>query len=520
MEPTQEAANLANIKTARYTVWILVLTALLCVVGIVTLYFVASPPSQTTAANSGGELAVKNWLVIILSVSIGLAAVSLVFSSYRLLKGKRVRDALIAAQNTIQRLTSEAQERAEHDSRPSVEIVSPFDGDEVGLYDVIRGRVFPADRHLQVFVFAGDNKWYLQRHVVVSGTKWSVKCQFGNPDTPSAGVYRIAAVLDSHLNEGMWYADLPNGVRSNAITVHRPEITVDRRLSEATGSIEALRTDLDKARGDSRAWERKYHEVNNTTTLVEKERDNYKNQIAQLKQDSAADKEGHKLELTAERIEKNTLKERLEKKNRDLTEAHKIIRDEKNQKETLYQLYQDEKSKYEKLLWVKDIIEKQEKAISNHVLIDKLSKVRVDLIDSPDTGPPRIRFGFHITNDSLFQIIVQGAEVSGHVSFRGRNLRESVSQDLNVQGVPTISALSHKGAGWLFLEQEFTNAEVDRIKNALNIPDARFGFEDITIEVGGETRFPDVDRQPLQIPVEFRTVLLKDCDIKSNTNNA
>ena len=244
------------------------------------LYTISSSGSATQLQGSvtWGSI-MKVWLPpMIIALTFCCAAVLQVIAS-RMRRGA----ASEAKPSTSQALTAQHNE-------PSVEIVSPFDSEEVGLYETVRGRVFPSDRFLQVFVFAGDNKWYAQRHVAVSGTKWSVRCQFGNPDAPSAGVYKIAAVLDSHLNEGIWYADLPNGVRSNVITVHRPEITIEQKLSSAlkdaegaTGTIEALRGDLDKARGDSRAWERKYHELDKALTgkkqqlkEVERERDRYK----------------------------------------------------------------------------------------------------------------------------------------------------------------------------------------------------------------------------------------------------
>src|SRR5829696_8829448 len=119
-------------------------------------------------------------------------------------------------------------------SKPTIEILSPFDNDAVGLYETVRGRVFPPDQDLQVVVFAGDKKWYPQKPVRVEGSTWSAKCQFGNLEVPSGGSYRVVALLGNELKGGMWYSELPIGIpQSNSITVHRLEATTEHELKTA-----------------------------------------------------------------------------------------------------------------------------------------------------------------------------------------------------------------------------------------------------------------------------------------------
>jgi Skp family chaperone for outer membrane proteins len=91
MDSSQETANRANIKTARLTVWILALTALLAVVGILTLLLLFYPPtSQAPPANQESAFMVST-LVIVLSSSLTLAAISLFIAAFRLLKLKRLK---------------------------------------------------------------------------------------------------------------------------------------------------------------------------------------------------------------------------------------------------------------------------------------------------------------------------------------------------------------------------------------------------------------------------------------------
>jgi len=502
---SQKAASWANVGSFFINIFI----AIVAIATLGYMVWVRLYPDPNHAPDVFGGVLVNGWPPVIV-----LALCLFVATAVQIVAFRASRRAKVALKPEID------------NNKRSIEIVSPFDGEEVGLYKTVRGHVFPSDSPLQVFVFAGDNKWYAQRHVAVSGTKWSVECQFGNPDMPSAGVYKIAAVLESHLSEGWWYKDLPTGVKSNVITVHRPEITIEQRLStalkdaqEANETIKALRTDVDKTRGDSRAWERKYHQLTNEKIPVETERDNYKNQVTELRRDFATEKEGHELVLTTERIEKNMLKEDLEKAKRDLTEAYKVARDERNQKDALYQLYQNEKAKYENILWVTDIIGRQAKDLKRHVVIETLSIVRVYLEDSAHGGP-RICCGFKIRNKSIFpEITVHWDEVKGRFSFRGKDLTEK-AKPWHVRGSPMVDKLDYGQDGWVHLEQDLTAAETDRLKNALNADDAIIGFEEIEIDVSGGSRFPDIDRQTLAIPEQFRRILLKDCRINGNTDNA
>ena len=49
-------------------------------------------------------------------------------------------------------------------------------------------------RFIQVFVLAGDGKWYPQADVVASGFSWSCKVALGDP-IPTASEYEVVALL-------------------------------------------------------------------------------------------------------------------------------------------------------------------------------------------------------------------------------------------------------------------------------------------------------------------------------------
>jgi outer membrane murein-binding lipoprotein Lpp len=206
--------------------------------------------------------------------------------------------------------------------------------------------------------------------------------------------------------------------------------------------------------------------------------------------------------------------------NKAALEANKRANEQKGQKEINEQLYRDEKAKYEKILWVTDIIDKHAEHLNRYVVIDMRSEVRVYLEDSPQGGP-RIRCSFKIRNNSIFsEITVHRDKVKGCFSFRGKDLTEKVKLDWHNIGSPMVDKLIHEQDGWIHLEQDLTSAETDRLKNALNSDDAVIGFEEIEIEVSGGARFPDIGKKKLIIPEAFRRILLKECKINGNTDNA
>lgn len=121
--------------------------------------------------------------------------------------------------------------------QPKIEILSPFDYEDVGLREKVRGRVFPPDQELQVLVYAPDRKWYPQKPVDVKGEFWSVWCQFGQLEDKGGDTFRITAVLGSKLNDKMWYSDLPDGVRANVVQVRKQEYIVEQRLTTALNDL-------------------------------------------------------------------------------------------------------------------------------------------------------------------------------------------------------------------------------------------------------------------------------------------
>jgi hypothetical protein len=77
-----------------------------------------------------------------------------------------------------------------------VRIHCPLGGGEVAFRNAVRGSVRPPGSQVQVFVFSGDRRWYLQRPPSFTGEAWEIECQFGVDDKPLAFPrnYKIAAL--------------------------------------------------------------------------------------------------------------------------------------------------------------------------------------------------------------------------------------------------------------------------------------------------------------------------------------
>jgi hypothetical protein len=86
----------------------------------------------------------------------------------------------------------------------AVEITSPWEGEEVGYEQVVKGYITLPDIPLQAWIFAGDNLWHLQAPVEVNGHNWSVQCKIGLKDNPRhdnnlTGEHKIMVTLGKKL---------------------------------------------------------------------------------------------------------------------------------------------------------------------------------------------------------------------------------------------------------------------------------------------------------------------------------
>jgi hypothetical protein len=75
-----------------------------------------------------------------------------------------------------------------------LEILTPVDGSKVELVRTVRGAATKPGMPVQLFVYAGDKKWYPQPQATIDGRAWSAECHFGNPERGRGEHYQIVAM--------------------------------------------------------------------------------------------------------------------------------------------------------------------------------------------------------------------------------------------------------------------------------------------------------------------------------------
>ncbi len=197
---------------------------------------------------------ITGWLsfAIIGSTTLTLSVQSLI--AFRWMNARHLKGRVVELESANQQLTEQNTTLFEQKkqfelqlapSKPTIEILSPFNAEEVGLYETVRGRVMD----LQVLVYAPDNKWYTQKQVNVKEGFWHVKCQFGQLEGRGGDSFKIVAVAGNGLAEGMWYDNLPDGIRSKTIQVHRQESPVEQRLYIALNDLKNAKLEANQEKG-------------------------------------------------------------------------------------------------------------------------------------------------------------------------------------------------------------------------------------------------------------------------------
>jgi hypothetical protein len=402
---------------------------------------------------------------------------------------------LLLASSTLQFiLWRRRQAKRSNGGKPTLEILSPFDNDEVGLFETVRGRVFPADSHLQVFVFAGDKKWYPQRHLAVNGTKWSVRCQFGNADIPRAGFYKIAAVLGAELNEAMWYVDLPPGKRSNVITVHRPEITIEQKLSRAV-----------KERDEYK------HEVESLTQKRDTLKESFdisRAEVGDFRDKLIRAEETHKREIDTKEDELKAAKD-------VAREADKRANEEKGNKDSIYAMFQEKENRLNELDWLIRLAGKQAQQLSDYVSVEIMTDQCGELKLSGDDL--RVLLTVWIRNHSIFEIMIDEKKISGQFSLNRVAFKEKAEQ-LITDFHPPLHNLRHRQREYIIIEQPLRTFEAEKIQRCLDDPDAKFWIGGVRIPIFANNPGFEVKNEPCILWGKGAEVPLK--YFKRNTNNA
>lgn len=257
-----------------------------------------------------------------------------------------------------------------------------------------------------------------------------------------------------------------------------------------------LTEDLATAKREWGDWERKYHQVNNEKIPVETERNNLKNQVAALKQDLATAKEGHELELTTERIEKNMLKDALKTAKHDLKEAFLKVQEEINQRDNWMRSYYEKENRLIDLKWLTDLAEAQAKDISNHVVIMPfVSPTGEVALMGTHLG---VYVWLRIRNESVFNLSIKAENVTGHFFLHNVRSKEKAGQ-LTDDFRPPIHNLKPGEYETIYLEQPLREFEAEIITKSADTDEFWIGNMHIPISINNDG-FQHVESRPLRLP--------------------
>jgi hypothetical protein len=211
---SNEAANLANIKTARLTVWLVGLTIVLVVLTVIAICLMAWPllyppnPSQPPLTGLGGALMVKGWTpIIVLASGLVLSAISLLIVASKRWKNKRLTAELdglkvdLTKEKASSKTLEQTGERLEREKRELWEQNTKLTTD---LASANSEKERPDQKRLQII--AKQDTEDIQDSVIVSGIQFRNEIEFGNRHIDlvfaiyNQSLYDIT--IDSQLGDG------------------------------------------------------------------------------------------------------------------------------------------------------------------------------------------------------------------------------------------------------------------------------------------------------------------------------
>jgi hypothetical protein len=105
--------------------------------------------------------------------------------------------------------------------RKKIQIIVPWDREHVDFKQFVYGETTRPSESIQVFILAGDKRWHPQTALEVFGSRWRVKCQFGNKDSAPESPYTVVAILGAKTVSGP-VSELPtDGIQSQKVLVYR-----------------------------------------------------------------------------------------------------------------------------------------------------------------------------------------------------------------------------------------------------------------------------------------------------------
>lgn len=479
LQTTQEAANLAQIRASKFAFWQTILTI---VFGVPTLVLMLWP---YLSSRGGSLLAIGPLLIILLSASLALSAVSLIIFSLKRLKTKPLIAELQATAGKVDSLLDEKQQFGEELSRRNSDnkALQRQLGEAQAAIKQLEGskrRLPPAPEGPKPKLdFQIDEK---ESHVNVHR---------GGPN-----VSRITA--DIKLRCEKETTDREMVVRAFRLSLHRTDadgkviaIPYEKQAQviweDSKGKLVPLSDgwEIAKARSDFRFYS---FAIEITPQVQDTLSPDYFFQLTMdaIGQD-AVTKTVHVKDWTEGEYSPISLKPFAPYP----LEAQKEIKRLKAELESYKQTNAALGKKNQEYDWLIQLAKDQKAAIHEYVALKEFTFCYMDQL-TPSIF--RVVFALSVTNNSVLDISLSD-ELDGTIRFEGVELLEKKRVISPLKDAP------HGATRSLTIEQRLSKGEADTVRDAkLKTGQANFEFDDLIVNIMGGSRSPDITSRKLKIP--------------------
>lgn len=480
LQTTQEAANLAQIRASKFAFWQTIFTI---VFGVPTLVLMLWP---YLSSGGGSLLTIGPLLIILLSASLGLSAVSLIIFSLRRLKTKSLIAELQATAGKVDSLLDEKQQFGEELSRRSSE--NKTLQRQLGEAQAAIKQLEGSKRRLPPAPERPKPKLDFQ----IDETESHVNVHRGGPN-----VSRITA--DIKLRCEKETTDREMVVRAFRLSVHRMDaegkmIAIPYQKEEqviwedSKGKLVPL----------SDGWE------------IAKPRSGFRFysfsiEITPQGQDELSPE--HFFQLTMDAIGQDAVTKTVYVK--DWTEgeyspislrpfplypleAQKDIKQLKAELESYKQTNAALGKKNQEYDWLLQLAKDQKAAIHEYVALKEFTFCYMEQL-TPTIF--RVVFALFVRNNSVLDISLSD-ELDGTIRFEGVELLEKKRVISPLKDAP------HGATRSLTIEQRLSKGEAESVRDAKlkTSHQANFEFDDLIVNVVGGSRSPDITSRKLKIP--------------------
>jgi hypothetical protein len=217
-----------------------------------------------------------------------------------------------------------------------------------------------------------------------------------------------------------------------------------QEMKEVQRERDRYKAELTTSQENAGEWQRSYHEVNNAVTPIKNLNENLECQLKESEKQLL----GVRAQCTAAQ--------------HDAKQGHLRAKDQANQKDEFYELYKKSERRLADWAFLIKHTEDQARAISDFVVITKITPTRFNL----DSGDDRVvGVTLQILNNSVFDITINPKNIKGHFHFENKPRKEPVHVPIDADHLP-VEKLKPKQAATLYIEQPLRTSEAERINEA------------------------------------------------------